>query len=65
MYIITLPGDSEACAEAMNRNVGCWGCVVAVVPVVAVGYDEVSGGCGGVGEDAECSGEDFTLETVT
>ncbi len=50
----------------MNSNVGGWGDVVAVVPVVAVGYDEVVGvGCGGGGEDAECSGEDFTLETVT
>jgi hypothetical protein len=47
----------------MNSNVGGWGVVVALVPVVAVGYDEVVGvGCGVV---AECSGEDFTLETVT
>ncbi len=52
----------------MNSNVGGWIGVVAVGydevtgGVVAVGYDEVAGGCG---EDAECSGEDFTLETVT
>jgi hypothetical protein len=63
-----LPGDSEACAEAINSNVVGWEGVVAVGydevtgGVVAVGYDEVAGGCG---EDAECSGEDFTLETVT
>ncbi len=56
----------------MNSNVGGWGNVVAVgydevaSGVVAVGYDEVGGGgCGDVREDAECSGEDFTLETVT
>ncbi len=58
-----MPGDSEACVEAINSNVVGWGGVIAVVPVVAVGYDEVVGvGCGVV---AECSGEDFTLETVT
>ncbi len=60
-----MPGDSDACAEAMNSNVVGWEGVVAVGPVVAVGYDEVAGGCGGGGEDAECSGVDFTLETVT
>jgi hypothetical protein len=52
----------------MNSNVGCWVGVVALEydevasGLVAVGYDEV---IGGGGEDAECSGEDFTLETVT